>query len=123
MIKIQKTPSVELPWSKREIIDAMVAEYRPYQMKDPESGPTETQYRALQRLVLGENVPNDSSQNELEYLRKEVERLRFANRVAERKLTEVERAAFRRLGRVWEGLHDGCDLNIAYEIPARGEVQ
>ena len=42
----------DIPWTKREIIDAMLAEYRPYQFGDELTWAFYIQVKALSRLAL-----------------------------------------------------------------------
>jgi hypothetical protein len=101
---------MQLPWPKSEIIDAMIAEYRPVCSDDPGSWAIFTQVRALQRLALSERAPRG-----------------FGGGLAERLQdgrgpTSLEDALFARLARVWEALRDGRDPNVAYEEPLRGQM-
>jgi hypothetical protein len=100
----------QLPWSKQEIIDAMVAENCPYNFDDPNTWLFFCQVRALMCLARSGRGP-----------------LGFGTELAERLKdgrgpSELEQAVYARLGRVLHALRNGRDPNAAYEIPLPGEV-
>jgi hypothetical protein len=100
-----------IPWSKQEIIDAMVAEYRPFDVDDLNSWAFYSQVRALQRLARSGRAPPGFC-------------VGLADRLADKKgdISPLEDAVFGRLGRIWRALHDGRDPDAAYEMPLRGEM-
>jgi hypothetical protein len=51
------TKNLQLPWSRQEIIDAMVAEFRPYDFDDPSTWAVCSQMRALMRLAVSGRGP------------------------------------------------------------------
>jgi hypothetical protein len=85
----------ELPWSRREIIDAVIAEYRPIDMKDPSSFAILVCIAAFMRLALG--------------------------RPEGRASPYVEQALHNQIKRVYAALRDGRDPNAAYDVPIEGE--
>jgi hypothetical protein len=101
---------VSMPWTKREIIDAMIAEYRPFQFEDTHTWPFFIQVSALRRLALSEKAPLGFGQG-------------LAERLQQRgQITELEDTIVARLGRVLAALRDGRDPNVAYDTPLRGEM-
>jgi hypothetical protein len=86
---------MRLPWTKREIIDAVIAEFTPVDQGDMQSWAVFSCVRALSRIALG--------------------------RPGGRAAPHVEYALSLRIARVWTALHDGRDPNAAYEIPLDGE--
>jgi hypothetical protein len=102
--------NLELPWSREEIIEAMVAEYRPVDLADPTTLPHICQVRALLRLAASGRGP-------LGFGVELAGRLRDCGRGS-----ELEDAVYARLGRVWQALHDGRDPGVAYETPLPGEM-
>jgi hypothetical protein len=119
-----------LPWSKREIVRAMVGEYRPFNLDDVHTGPFYSQLRALLRLgATGKGPPGfcDRLDERVKtYLEKrdgaafELSRLFVTGVVSETSL--LEHAVFLRLGRVYQALKEGRDPDTAYETPLRGEM-
>jgi hypothetical protein len=107
---MDESTDLELPWSKEEIIHAMVAEYRPFDFNDTATWAFFCQIRAFERLALGGG-------GSLGFGVELAERLRDG-----RAVSELEDAVYARLGRVWQALHDGRDPNTAYETPLRGEM-
>jgi hypothetical protein len=101
---------LELPWSKREIIRAMVAEYRPFDFNDTATWAFFCQVRALKRLAFGGGGPPGFG-------------VALAERLSDgRGVSELEDAVCARLGRVWQALRDGRDPDAAYETPLRNEM-
>lgn len=86
---------MEFPWTKREIIGAVIAECKPFDRDDPTSWAFFTAFRAFQRVALG----------------------RAEGRTAPR----VEHALWTRIRRVWEALRDGRDPGAAFETPLDDE--
>ncbi len=86
---------MEFSWTKREIIEAVIAECKPFDRDDPTSWAFYTAFRAFQRVALG----------------------RPEGRTAPR----VERALWTRIRRVWEALRDGRDPGAAFETPLDDE--
>ncbi len=82
---------MEFPWTKREIIEAVIAECKPFDRDDPTSWAFYTAFRAFHRVALG----------------------RPEGRTAPR----VEHALWTRIRRVWEALRDGRDPGAAFETP------
>jgi hypothetical protein len=104
------TDQFELPWSKQEIIDAMIAEFRPYDFDDWDTWAFSCQLGALQRLAQSDHTPPGFC-------------IGLADRLAnKRDISPLEDAVFGRLGRVWQALRDGHDPDAAYEVPLRGEL-
>jgi hypothetical protein len=100
----------EIPWSKREIIDAMIAEFRRPEVDDRDSWAYFCQIRALERLALGGRGPPGFC-------------VGLAHRLANKGgVSPLEEAVFGRLGRVWQALRDGRDPDAAYEVPLRDKV-
>jgi hypothetical protein len=100
-----------LPWTKREIIDAMLAEYRPYQFGDELTWAFYIQVKALSRLALSKKAPKGFGEDDL------------AQRLQQhRPITEIEDAVFTRLGRILMALHEGRDPDAAYDMPLRDEM-
>jgi hypothetical protein len=96
-----------IPWTKREIIDAMLSEYRPFRAEDMETWAFYTQIRVLLQLALSAKAPVGFGQD-------------LGNRLLRRHpITEVEEAVFLRLGRVFEALRDGRDPDVAYDMGLR----
>jgi hypothetical protein len=101
---------LDLPWSKKEIVRAMVVEYRPADVDDPATWPFYSQVRALQRLALSGGGPPGFAVD-------------LGGRwLSGRAISELEDAVFARLGRVWQALRDGRDPNAGYETPLRSEM-
>jgi hypothetical protein len=97
----------ELPWSKREIIDAMIAEFQRPDVDNPDSWAFFTQVRALQRLA-------HSGRGPLGFC------VGLADRLANKSdISPLEDVMFERLGRVWQALRDGRDPDATYETPLR----
>jgi hypothetical protein len=86
---------MEFPWTKRDIIEAVIAECKPFDIDDPTSWAFYTAFRAFERLALG----------------------RREGRTAPR----VEHALWTRIGRVWEALCAGRDPGVAFETPLDDE--
>jgi hypothetical protein len=90
----------DIPWTKREITDAMLSEYRPFRAEDMETGAFYTQLRALLRLALSTKAPVGFGQDlGIRLLRGQP-------------MTELEDAVFLRLGRVFESLRAGRDPDV-----------
>jgi hypothetical protein len=85
----------DLPWSKRDVIDAVIAVYRPVDRKDVSSWATLVCMEAFMRVALG--------------------------RPEGRAAPYVEHELWLRIGRVHRALHDRRDPNAAYETPIDGE--
>ena len=83
---------MELPWTKREIIDAVIAEYEPPRARAPAFF---NMMKPFMRLALG----------------------RSEGRAA----PHVEHALWQFIRRVWTALRDGRDPNAAYEVPLDDE--
>jgi len=108
----------ELPWSKREIIDAMIAEYRRPDVANwdwlnddhVDSHPFISQLRALYRLAhTGRGPPGFC--------------VGLTDRINNKgDISPLEQEVFGRLGRVWQALHDSRNLDAAYEVPIKGEM-
>jgi hypothetical protein len=97
----------ELPWSKREIIDAMIAEFQRPDVDNLDSWAFFSQLRALQRLARSGRGPPGFC-------------VGLADRLANKSdISPLEEAMFGRLGRMWQALHDGRDPDTAYETPLR----
>jgi hypothetical protein len=97
----------DIPWSKHEIIDAMLSEYRPFRAEDMETGAFYIQLRALLRLAFSAKAPEGFGQD-------------LGTRLLQREpITELEDAVFLRLGRVFEALRDGRDPDAAYDTTRR----
>jgi hypothetical protein len=96
----------EFPWSKQEIIDAMVAEFQRPDVDDFHSYAWASQVRALKRLALNGRGPPGFS-------------VGLADRLPKGNISPLEQAVFERLGRVWQALRDGGDPDAAYEMPLR----
>jgi hypothetical protein len=101
---------LELPWGREEIIEAMVAEYLPFDLDDSTTWPYFSQVRALLRLAASGRGP-----------------LGFGVELAGRlrdggPISELEDAVFARLGRVHTAFRDGRDPDAAYEAPLPGEM-
>jgi hypothetical protein len=86
---------MKLPWTKREIIDAVITEFRPVNLDDELSWASLSCVRALSRIALGH--PEGRAAPHVEY------------------------ALSQRIARVWTALSDGRDPNAAYEIPLDDE--
>jgi hypothetical protein len=99
----------DLPWTKREIIDALIAEYQP--RGDWSALAPFAQLRALRRLALSNRAPLGFGVGLAE---------RFVNRGP---YSLLEQEVYGLLGRVWQALHDGRDPDAAYDEPLRGEMQ
>src|SRR5262245_46622108 len=99
---------IELPWSKREIIDAMIAEFRQFDFDDQNTWAFYSQVRALGRLASSDRAPPGFCAGLGD---------RLANKDA---ISPLEDAVFARLGRVYQALRDGRDPDAAYEVPLRG---
>jgi hypothetical protein len=96
--------SDQLPWNKREIIDAMIAEYQPFDLEKPETWPLLSQLRALIRLAIAGRGPTGFG-------------VGLTDRLSEKgDISPLEDAVYARLARVWQALHRGRDPEIAYEI-------
>ena len=78
-------------WTKHEVIDAVVAEYRPSDLDDTDTWAVPVCLRAFMRLALGK--PEG------------------------RAPPHVEHELWRRLCRVHRALHDGRDPSAAYDVP------
>ena len=101
---------IAIPWSKQEIIDAMVAEFRQPDADDPYTWAFASQGRALLRLARSGRGPAGFC-------------VGLADRLANRSdISPLEDEVFGRLGRVWQALRDGRDPAAAYEVPLRGEL-
>jgi hypothetical protein len=85
---------MEFPWTKREIIDAVIAECKPFDRDDPTSWAFYTAFRALERVALG----------------------RPGGRTA-----RVEHALWTRIRSVWKALRDGRDPSAGFETPLDDE--
>jgi hypothetical protein len=96
----------EFPWSKQEIIAAVVAEYMPLDQEDIATRPFFTLIRALQRLALRSRKGPPG----------------FGENLDTRKATPLEDAVYARLARVWQALYEGRDPDAAYEVPLRGQM-
>ena len=97
----------DIPWTKREIIDAMLSEYRPFRAEDMETGAFYIQLRALLRLAFSAKAPEGFGQN-------------LGTRLLHRQpMTKLEDAVFLRLGLVFEALRDGRDPDAAYDTIPR----
>jgi hypothetical protein len=93
----------DIPWTKREIIAAMLSEYRPFRADDMETGAFYIQLRALLRLAFSAKAPEGFGQD-------------LGTRLLRRQpITELEDAVFSRLGRVFEALREGRDPDAAYD--------
>jgi hypothetical protein len=88
---------MELPWTKREIIDAVIAEYEPPRVGDIRSWSYFRMHASFVRLALG--------------------------RPEGRASPWEEHGLWQRIGRVWTALRDGRDPNAAYEVPLDNEQQ
>ena len=86
---------MEFPWTKREIIEAVIAERKPFGRDDPTSWAFHTAFRAFERVALvkpeGRTTPR------------------------------VEHALWTRIRRVWKALHDGRDPSAGFETPLDDE--
>jgi hypothetical protein len=97
----------DIPWTKREIINAMLSEYRPFRAEEMETGAFYIQLRALLRLAFSAKAPEGFGQD-------------FGTRLLRRQpITELEDAVFLRLGRVFEALRDGRNPDAAYDTIPR----
>jgi hypothetical protein len=89
----------KLPWTRREIIDAVIAAYKPEpvhaDLRDVLTWRDVTLWGAFARLALG----------------------RSGGRAA----PYVEDALAKRISRVWTALKNGRDPNAAYDVPLEGE--
>jgi hypothetical protein len=93
----------DIPWTKHEIIDAMLSEYRPFRAEDMETWAFYTQMRVLLQLALSAKAPVGFGQDlGIRLLRRQP-------------ITELEDAVFLRLGLVFEALRDGRDPDVAYD--------
>lgn len=95
------SPSMDnLPWSKREIIEAAIARYRPHPPLDIDDPTTFVEVQAalieiFAQLALG--------------------------RPEGRQPPYIEAQLYGRIGRVWRALDEGRDPNAAYEVPRAHE--
>jgi hypothetical protein len=99
-----------LPWTKRESIEAMTAEYRPFQYEDMGTWSFSMQVSALCWLALGKKSPAGFAHGLADCLTRGIP------------FTALEDAVFARLGRVLAALCDGRDPDTAYDVPLRGEM-
>jgi hypothetical protein len=86
---------MEFPWTKREIIEAVIAECKPFDRYDPTKWAFHTAFKAFERVVLG--------------------------RPEGRAAPQVEHALWTRIGRVREALRNGRDPGTAFETPLADE--
>jgi hypothetical protein len=85
--------SDELPWSKQDIIDAVIAAYIPVDPKDP--------VFVIHTLTVCKEI---------------FARLAFS-RPEGRAAPHIELALAARIARVYAAMHDGRDPNAAYDVP------
>ena len=86
---------MEPPWSKREVIDAVIAEYKPFNVEDHKTWAFLIMYGAFIRVAVG--------------------------RPEGRAAPYIEHELWLRIRRVWTALRGGRDPNAAYETPIDGE--
>jgi hypothetical protein len=85
--------SNELPWSKREIIDAMIAAYKPIDPKNP--------VFVIHTMTVCTGIWKKLA----------------LSRAEGRAAPHIELALAERIARVYKALHEGRDPNAAYDVP------